>query len=122
MLAFAAPESATAALQGLLKPQSPVKLQQAAIVALGDLPGSEGALAVLAQWKALGPEPRRDAVEILLRDRTRTEGLLAAIEAQSVKTSNSPPSSGSRSSVIPTCRCVNAPPSCAARSPPIAKP
>ena len=87
MLAFAAPELATGALQGLLKPQSPVKLQQAAIVALGDLPGSEGALAVLAQWKALGPEPRRDAVSILLRDRTRTEGLLAAIESQAVKAS-----------------------------------
>ncbi len=86
-LSFAPPEKAIPALAGIIKPQSPVKLQQAAIVALGDLPGSEGALAVLAQWKALGPEPRRDAVSILLRDRTRTEGLLAAIESQAVKAS-----------------------------------
>ncbi len=86
-LSFAPPEKAIPALAGIIKPQSTVKLQQAAIVALGDLPGSEGALAVLAQWKALGPETRRDAVSILLRDRTRTEGLLAAIESQAVKTS-----------------------------------
>ncbi len=87
MLAFAPPEVATAALQGLLKPQSPVEQQQAAIVALGDLPGSVGALAVLAKWKELGPEPRRSAVEILLRERARVDGLLAAIESQAVKTS-----------------------------------
>ncbi len=87
LLAFAQPEKAIPALVGIIKPQSTVKQQQAAIVALGDLPGREGALAVLAKWQALGPEPRRDAVEILLRDRARTEGLLAAIESQAVKTS-----------------------------------
>ena len=87
LLALAPPEKAIPALAGIIKPQSTVKLQQAAIVALGDLPGSAGALEVLARWKALGPESRRSAVEILLRDRVRTEGLLVAIESQAVKTS-----------------------------------
>ncbi len=87
LLAMAPPEKAIPALAGIIKPQSTVKLQQAAIVSLGDIPGSEGALAVLAKWRELGPETRRDAVEILLRDRTRTEGLLAAIESQAVKPS-----------------------------------
>ena len=87
LLALAPPEKAIPALAGVIKPQSTVKMQQAAIVALGDLPGSAGALAVLAKWKALGPETRRETVSILLRDRARTEGLLAAIESQSVKTS-----------------------------------
>ncbi len=86
-LSLAPPEKAIPALAGIIKPQSTVKLQQAAIVSLGDIPGSEGALAVLAKWRELGPETRRDAVEILLRDRTRTEGLLAAIESQAVKPS-----------------------------------
>lgn len=87
LLSFAAPEKAIPVLREQLKPQISVDLQRAAIVALGDLPGSEGALAALAQWKELSPEPRRDTVEILLRDRTRVDALLQAITDQHVKTS-----------------------------------
>ena len=87
LLSFAPTEKAIPVLREQLKPQVSVELQRAAIVALGDLPGSEGALAALAQWKELSPEPRRDTVEILLRDRTRVDALLQAITDHHVKTS-----------------------------------
>ena len=87
LLAMAPPEKAIPALSDQIKPQSTVKMQQAVIVALGDIPGPVGALAVLAKWKELTPELRRGTVEILLRERARVDGLLAAIESQAVKTS-----------------------------------
>ncbi len=85
LLALAAPEQAIPALSARIKPQSIIQMQQAVIVALGDIPGPEGSLAVLAKWKELSPELRRGTVEILLRERARVDGLLAAIESQAVK-------------------------------------
>lgn len=87
LLAMTPPEKAIPVLSRQIKPQSTIKMQQAVIVALGDIPGPDGALTVLAKWKELTPELRRGTVEILLRERARVDGLLAAIETQAVKTS-----------------------------------
>jgi len=87
LLAFATPQLAVPSLQEQIKPQVPVDRQRAAIAALGDLPGSEGALSALSKWKELGPDARRDVVEILLRERPRVDALLAAITEQQVKAS-----------------------------------
>ena len=87
LLAYASPQLAVPVLRDQIKPQVPVDQQRAAIAALGDLPGSEGALAALAKWKELSPEPRRDVIEILLRERPRVDALLAAITEQQVKAS-----------------------------------
>ena len=87
LLAFAPVEIAVPTLTEQIKPQVPVDQQRAAIAALGELPGSEGALSALAKWKELGPNARRDVVEILLREKPRVEALLAAITDQQVKVS-----------------------------------
>lgn len=87
LLAFAPEEKAVPALVAQLRPQALPQMQQAAVVALGDLPGSAGALAALAKWKEFSPELRRTTVEVLLRDRARVDGLLTAVESGAVKSS-----------------------------------
>lgn len=87
LLSFASPELAVPILQDQIKPQIPVDEQRAAIAALGNLSGNAGALAALSKWKELGPESRRDTIEILLRERSRVDALLTAITDQQVKPS-----------------------------------
>lgn len=87
LLAFAPPEKAIPALIAQVNPRAMPTLQAAVITALGDLPGSAGAVAALDKWKELSPELRRATVEILLRDRARVDALLAAVTEQRVKTS-----------------------------------
>lgn len=87
LLAFGPVEKSVPALAAQLKPQSMPQMQQSVIVALGDLPGPEGSLAALAKWRELSPELRRTTVEILLRERARVDGLLAAIESHAIKSS-----------------------------------
>lgn len=87
LLAFAPPEKAIPALIAQVNPRAMPTFQAAVIAALGDIPGSEGAIAALGKWKELSPELRRATVEILLRDRARVEALLTAVTDQRVKTS-----------------------------------
>jgi putative membrane-bound dehydrogenase-like protein len=87
LLAFAPPEKAIPALITQVNPRAMPTFQAAVITALGDLPGSAGAVAALDKWKELSPELRRATVEILLRDRARVDALLAAVTDQRVKAS-----------------------------------
>ena len=86
-LAFGPAGPSAIILEKFLTPQNPIERQRLAINVLGDLPDPQAALLVLAKWKVLSPELRRDTIEILLRDRTRVDALLQAITDQHVKTS-----------------------------------
>lgn len=86
ILGYVSPMIATEALSGLLSPQTPPELQQAAVktlLSLGHKPAEE---AVLAQWKGLGPAARKEAIDGLTQSRTGAAALLTGLVNGTVKT------------------------------------
>lgn len=86
LLAFAPEEKAVPTFAAQLKPQSLPQMQQAAVIASGDLPGSAGALAAYREVERVHSREvtvgRGAAAE-----RARVDGLLTAVESGAVKAS-----------------------------------
>jgi putative heme-binding domain-containing protein len=87
LLAFADYKLASLALGSLLSPQTPQTVQVAAITALSERTESQVGLLLLAFWTQYSPAVRKEVVDAMLRRVERTNTLLKAIEAGTVKRS-----------------------------------
>ncbi|MDZ4689407.1 MAG: PVC-type heme-binding CxxCH protein, partial [Planctomycetaceae bacterium] len=77
--------AAQEALTPLLDPQSPPVLQQQAVQSLLAAGDAAAAGRVLAKWKGLGPQSRKDAVAALTQSRTGAAALLTGVADGIVK-------------------------------------
>jgi putative heme-binding domain-containing protein len=77
-------DRALAVLTPLLDARQPGEVQVAALQTLNPLPDRRIAASVVAQWKALSPTVRREAIELLFTRSERLPILVDAIEAGSV--------------------------------------
>jgi putative membrane-bound dehydrogenase-like protein len=68
------------ALGALLDQRQPVRVQLAAIRAVGSRPGLEGTRQILESWPVLGPVSRNEAIEQLLARDERIPAVLDALE------------------------------------------
>jgi putative heme-binding domain-containing protein len=78
------PDDAIGALPGLLDARHPVEVQLAALRALGELSDRRVGPEVAAHWKALSPQARREAAEVLFSRPDRLPALLDAIESGAI--------------------------------------
>ncbi|HET6422169.1 MAG TPA: c-type cytochrome, partial [Planctomycetaceae bacterium] len=86
LLGLTGPAFSAETLSGLLSPQSPPELQQAAVKTLLSLAHKPAQEQVLAQWKGLGPAARKDAIDGLTQSRVGAALLLAGLVEGTVKT------------------------------------
>lgn len=85
LLAFAESESVRDSLSELLAPQTPQTLQRKVVNALGQQNSAQVAELLLSKWRGLSPVIRRDVVDVLLAEPSRTLKLLAAVDAAGIK-------------------------------------
>ncbi len=84
-LALAPFEDVRETLARLLDPRHPVPIQLAALATLASFRSPAVATLVLDAWRALGPEARGEAVELLLSRPAWTDSLLDALESRTVR-------------------------------------
>lgn len=79
LLAHAPEATAAPVLAELLSPQTPQRLQTAAVDALREQPAARSARILLDTWETLTPAVRKSAIDAMLSQTERTSLLLAAI-------------------------------------------
>jgi putative heme-binding domain-containing protein len=84
LLAIGPFQTAAPALEELLGPQHPSKIQIAAVAALSGHGNAQVAGLFLKHWGSYPPEVRREVVNALFVDKGRVKQLLAAIDAKKV--------------------------------------
>ncbi len=72
-------------LAGLLAPQNPASIQEAAVAALGRMPAPEVAAVLLGEWKGYSPAIRMVVFDALLRRAEWSAALLIALESGQIR-------------------------------------
>lgn len=85
LLAFADFETAAEPLQEFLSPQTPPRLQRAAVEALTRQTDERVAAVLINQWRSYSPEVRLAVVDALIRSASRIDALFAAVEGRSIQ-------------------------------------
>ncbi len=85
LLAYASFAEAGPVLGELLTPQTSQRLQLAAITALSQHSGAEAGTVLLENWESFSPASRKAAVSAMLSQKVRTEAVLQAMTAGTVK-------------------------------------
>ena len=88
LLAYADSQTAVDNLPALLNPQSPRELQLEAVTSLGNHDPQITTKPLLASWRTYSPEVRRNIVDVMMKDNVAIQGLLAAIQSDTIKRSD----------------------------------
>jgi len=88
LLSYANTTTAIQNLPSLLSPQSPKELQVATVLAMGSHDPQATTPPLLAGWKTYSPEVRRSVVDVMMKNTTSIQGLLAAVKMDVIRRSD----------------------------------